>query len=288
MKVVKLLVLTLVVLSMSACAQVNIKRVKPGDYKTEGIRYYMAAPYLMVRAAVEIERTEKIFEVADDGKTVRIAPAEMVSKVGIRKGDLLGPHSSPSTIPTQAFGESLASTAEVVWLPDYCEQYAVNGDAGMNKLKLDVTLSNGWALSSVAIEADSSAAAGKLVDLLGTLVGAGKELGLKSMQQAGGEEEPEGGAASSGGDLYPGLLLRKTELKHIQPGLYPLSGRKEDNCSNRPVFAAPAFQLRTTVRWSTVPVSQPGKEYLPKAKVPGAGPGEKPKKKGEKPKKKGK
>ena len=53
--------LTLVILGMS-CSSVTAKRVQPQDYDTEGVRYWLCAPYLLVRAPVEVKRTETLFQ----------------------------------------------------------------------------------------------------------------------------------------------------------------------------------------------------------------------------------
>lgn len=62
--------LTGVVLATAGCSTVLVSHVHSTDYETPGVRYFLPAPYLLVKSALELSRTETLYAMSPIDKTV--------------------------------------------------------------------------------------------------------------------------------------------------------------------------------------------------------------------------
>ncbi len=44
------------------CGEVQVRRTLPGDFSTEGVRYWLPAPYLVVKTPVQVYSTEELYQ----------------------------------------------------------------------------------------------------------------------------------------------------------------------------------------------------------------------------------
>jgi hypothetical protein len=109
----------LVIVAMTGCASVIVKKIPSGDVGMEGIRFYRPAPYLMVSSA----------------------PGD--SKESSAKG-------------SSASGDTLQFT--VVWMPDLSQEYVIQAKPGLGSVTFNPTLENGWKLTGLSATADSKTA----------------------------------------------------------------------------------------------------------------------------------
>jgi len=111
------------------------------------------------------------------------------------------------------------SPFDIVYLPDFDEQYAIDLSEGSSVTDLTYKLTNGWMLENIAIKTDTtalttalSAAFGKLVDLASSAVT------LKTGATATAAQAAAGGLQA----LSPGtrVLVRARAIRYAVPGIY--------------------------------------------------------------------
>lgn len=144
--------------------------------------------------------------------------------------------------PEPSAGTPTESALSVVWLPDYCEQFALEQTSFLSKLETKFTLEDGWRLASVESKSDSTDIVGKVLDLVGAIKGV----------SAPAPSKPSDGAATAGTDTTTASDLkyvRKTTVKYLKPGIYPLFKRDEGNgtCKGARTFDTSAFTAGTSV-----------------------------------------
>jgi hypothetical protein len=318
--------LLLLLLGSSGCSTITANRVSPLE-KTPGIRYWLAAPYLLVRSTVEVARTESIYRLdmkpdpegkwrlvpvreqgepssgggAGAASELVIDPNEPLGRVvfaaldrsaaaGVRPvmaakpagGGPSGPPvpknpapggqvqpgqpgagtgttggTPPAAAPTSpgagtpAGSGSTSEAVSVVWLPDYCEQYALQQTNILASSKLKVELGDGWKLSSFDSTLDSTQLVGKVLDLAGAAAGLSKGGG------GGGTAGGGGGAAATPQAARTYVYLRKVTVSNLRPGLYPLITRENDDCDKRAKITGfkVAENLVQSVTWTVVPAA---------------------------------
>lgn len=280
------------------CATVGATRVKPDDYKTDGVRYWLAMPYVLVKAPVEVSRTDSVYQLepvsaklnkvawtpfggaqgrslvasygSGGGAEVALAPTPFAldDPTGLGAGHPAAPggkgtkpkkDQSPEPGADQGGGAAMtpatdkptpaapapSAAVEVVWLPDYCQQYAIHQTSVLANLKVKVDLADGWKLSSVDSTADTTAVIGKVLDLAGTALGAAKDLAVEKVKSAstskGSSEAQQGGAMK---------YLRKTEITYLKPGLYPIAVREGEDCDKAARISTRYFEYEKSAVWN--------------------------------------
>ncbi len=112
--------------------------------------------------------------------------------------------------PTPSKADTSTGPLQIVWLPNYCKQYSVTQTSVLSTASIKLQLTNGWQLVSVDASGDSTAVAGKILDVAGAVLGAGK---------GGGGAKP---VAQSTAQSLPEALYSKITVRYLAPGLYPL------------------------------------------------------------------
>lgn len=118
---------------------------------------------------------------------------------------------------------------DIVWLPDFEEQYVVQGKAGLGNASIAMQIGQGWSLQGIEASVDNSA----LVERIFKLIDQGTEilsalgraqLGLPPVAMGGGEQgagetPPPDATKFSGGTP---LTVKVTFVRIAAPGLYPI------------------------------------------------------------------
>lgn len=132
---------------LAGCANVKVVPVRPGDTKTEGVRFWAPHPYLLVTKGTYRQGADKQ---NDD------------------------PRADPP-----ATGQEVTNTY-LIWLPDPDKEYAIQLKGGSGAANAKITLKNGWMLDTFNAEADA-----KVPETIEALTGAFKALpiGLKQESQ---------------------------------------------------------------------------------------------------------
>jgi hypothetical protein len=343
---------------LAGCASVSATRVKPGDYETSGVRYFLAAPYLLVTAPVELKREETLERLipaqnqlaeptsaqqlshdlpkpAKEKPNSEVSPTDLAStdppldatrsltKQPIRasyttiggnaknprdsaKAQKISDHKDPTPTPagggsssdarkkagategdkaktepasgsggpdtstaspkspgggTQDNAVSPSTAVGVVWLPDYCQQYALHQKNVLSSSKFTVQLGDGWKLGQYTLEADTTAIATKILDLLGATVTAGKDIAVEKIKAKAGAEAKQAGGIT---------FLLHTTITYLQPGLYQIfkysvhsnpenhqASPSENPCSSIPTFSLDSFTggIQESHTWRELPFS---------------------------------
>lgn len=252
-------------LACAACANTTAVHSGYGDATERGMRYYLPLPYVLVSQPVTLRTEVEIcanvggqLTCSGDADANNLLPASDAGQAEADDagddgdggdgdgGDGDGDDGKPAAAtPAQADAAAL----KIVWLPDYCEQYAIRTHVFLAKNKTTLTLAGGWQLTGVNLDADSTAALAELVDLAKTLVTAKKDVDIEEIKAAAPPEDVVEAALTSGRPLR----LQRTSIHQIRPGIYPLTARaeneKEAGCE-MPYFEAPDFETEVSVSWS--------------------------------------
>jgi hypothetical protein len=162
----------------------------------------------------EEEKKEKEEEKAKDSKV----KTSTVSASASTSGD-------PTTNPLI----SVSSSFDVLMLPDFDEQYAIDHESGIGIASLELGMENGWMVEKASVEIDNSrlgqfivATSEKLVDFGLEVARAATSLKLPSLFAKDDAEQQSG-------DLVEGsaVLLKIRYAVEAQRGLYPVLKRSE-------------------------------------------------------------
>lgn len=277
--------LFLLLMSQAACSNVTVKRIKdPDDHSTEGYRYWLSAPYVMVTAPVEVGHKEDIvkadtahatltpFAPCPSGKCdqaqqqtmqptatqgvvpppppalrARVQPQAKgdgnapppVSASGAAGGPVASANAAPAAAPASAAQAGASSSPiTLVWLPDYCEEYAVSQTNFLSSQTLTLTFGDGHRLDGSTATLDATATVGNLMNMIGTIASAALGGGKPSSST--------GSSTSKAQDAEAARLFKHTTITYIKPGLYPLTERKD--CATKPTFTFKYFELETVER----------------------------------------
>lgn len=118
---------------------------------------------------------------------------------------------------------------DIVWLPDYEEEYVVESKAGLGNASVTLNLGQGWSMEGIEAKVDNSAITRRILDLVdnGTKIGLAlgkRSLGLPDGQLMGAEQGAVGGKKATAADVKAGtpLTIKVTLVRVAAPGLYPL------------------------------------------------------------------
>ncbi len=145
---------------------------------------------------------------------------------------------------------SSEAALSIVWLPDTCRELAVSVKNRLAKTKSAFTFGDGWKLTQVNEESDTTEVMGKIIDLAGTWIGATKEVRiakLKESEPASPEStNPEAQSGTANGDLKP-VFITRTTIQRLMPGVYPLFDYPS-GCDVPAVFTSPALKGATVLQ----------------------------------------
>ena len=163
-------------------------------------------------------------QLSGPGTTTPPPPAEHTSGISTRG----------VTLDNAAFARTpLDGPFELLYLPDFEEQYVVSGDANLGDLSIALTLGQGWSLQGLNSSADNSALNQRLFALLdaasslaitaarAAVAGAFPPAAAMDEAATSHEEVPEAPAAPAPSPGTP-IVLRLAVLHHAAPGLYPI------------------------------------------------------------------
>jgi hypothetical protein len=155
----KVIILLSVLFLFTSCSKISVYKTSKfkGDDKenVDGVRFYRPKPYLKVMTGVISDKINtKSTEVTDN--TLFSEPKEHNDKMKQIK-------ITKTVIPT---GPESSITYEIIWLPDYDEEYIIQWDAAIGSVKPNFTLTDGWKLTGFSSEVDT-----KIADTLTSLVG---------------------------------------------------------------------------------------------------------------------
>lgn len=115
---------------------------------------------------------------------------------------------------------------DIIYLPDFDENYVVKVTQGFGNINSNVGLGQGWSLQSLDATSDNSRITEPLLDLYGDSLKLLAELGKRAVgipPTVAGVPEAQGGATAAetfkGGQL---VTIRITKVKVVAPGLYPI------------------------------------------------------------------
>jgi hypothetical protein len=145
-----------------------------------------------------------------------------------------------------------SSSFEIVWLPDYCQQYAIDLSSGGASTKSQLQFADGWQLTSFNSEVNNTEILRKMFDAVASVAGtsadAAQKVAVAGIQAAGTGAKSAAGAQAAN----PTTLFRRTDSTILKPGIYALVNYPGDNCSLRPTFGLSALDVVTTTTWSEV------------------------------------
>ena len=158
---------------------------------------------------------------------------------------------TPSSAPSSSANKGAVA---IVWLPDYCEQYAVSSSNVLSSHSLKLKLNDGWQFDNVDASNDSTVVIGKVLDAVTSVVGAFK--GSTTSTTGGTSSKTSKGTGAQAGTER---IFRHTKTVSLKPGLYRIFTRKptpdpKDACTVRPEFAADEFKTVVSESWEELPL----------------------------------
>jgi hypothetical protein len=146
--------------------------------------------------------------------------------------------------------QSDPTAISIVWLPDYCEQYALDATNFFSTQTVKLKLNNGWQFDNIESTGDTTAVASKLLDTASSLASTFKGTSGSASKSSGGT-----GTKSTSTDQAAAIVVvRHTVTSILKPGIYPLF--KRTKCQAEPGFSSPEWATETQESWSEMPVSQ--------------------------------
>jgi hypothetical protein len=243
----------------AGCAHTKVTKVKPGDYATEGARYWLPAPYLLVTAPVVLSKEESVVAFNPvkkeliDASYVAARPGgagrpplptnegDFESKPALapargRKAALTrakqdkpaapaeaSPPEAPEPAVEKAENPAASSAITVVWLPDYCEGFAANREGLFSSEPLKVAFGDGWRLEGI----DSAIKTASLTKPeLPLPTPAAEPEGRKTAKGRKGPEQPDPNAVR---------FFKRVTTMAVKPGLYRVFTRA--SCDKEPTLS---------------------------------------------------
>lgn len=243
-------------------------RVCNTDHEIEGYRYYLSRPYIVVKEPVLVSEERHLVEgfhgtekppTTDKllGKTViKTGPMEVTQSefqpmrqliqeqanlaienplsqfdtVPSGVGTHLGVPSSNADANTVTDTVPLSGMIEVIFLPDMEEQYAIKDVNHLGKNAYSLKIRNGWELTDVSSEHDSTTVAIEILNVVDTAVNSAKTIATAGIDRdAKILTEALGTPASSGTENKDVRKDKESSVYHrviktyIKPGIYRIN-----------------------------------------------------------------
>lgn len=124
----------------------------------------------------------------------------------------------------------------ILWLPDFDEQYVVTAKAGLGNAGVALGFGQGWSLQSLEATVDNSAIAKPLLDFYSGTLGALQKVATAKIEAplaalAGKPQSVGAGAGAAGtAATFEGgtpVTVKVTKVRVVAPGLYPVLKPKE-------------------------------------------------------------
>jgi hypothetical protein len=232
-------------------ARVQGKRMVDGAETTVNLMYYMTQPALTV--------------VGPTGNVPPPSPSQETTKAS---GNSSGPTSkttatlatsgNPATSPLLTVNDLF----DIVYLPDFDEQYAVRVRAGLGQASANVGLEQGWQLEQASVQIDNRELGKFVFENTSKLI----DLGVKAGSAALGVPLPTAVASNLPAALAvtqaaTPVLLRIRVLSEAQPGLYPVLKPQEAREQMQKPDAAETIGMRG--RMNDGPPATGGRLFIP-------------------------
>jgi hypothetical protein len=249
--------------------------VAGNDYTTPGVRYWLPAPYLLVKAPVEISRSETLYSLSPIEKTILrpVVPCDesqagcgptvgggATAHPGSLPGEQSGHRPEAAGEPREHHHEDSGPPAIIVWLPDYCQQYTIHEKDHSGSQKVQIQLVEGWKLNALNTENNNTEVLQKMFDTISSLAGTVADSSRRTTSVLGtGAHALVGG---SGAQSAQTRLFRRTRTLTFKPGLYPLleyprTKENEPDCTRLPSFHPPTDATQQNELWSEVASPNP-------------------------------
>lgn len=117
----------------------------------------------------------------------------------------------------------------ILWLPDFDEQYAVTAKAGLGNAGVTIAMGQGWNLQGLDAKIDNSALAKPLLDFYSGVLGSLQKIATAKIEGplaaiSGG---PQGAKAKDAFKAGTPVTVKVTKVRIVAPGLYPILKPKE-------------------------------------------------------------
>jgi hypothetical protein len=147
----------------------------------------------------------------------------------------------------------------ILWLPDFDEQYVVTAKAGLGNAGVVMGFGQGWSLQALEATVDNSALAKPLLDFYAGSLGALQKLATAKIEAPLGalSGQPQSASAASFQGGTP-VTVKVTKVRLVAPGLYPVlkpweAGQLELEADQAQRILAPVQPL-TNVAFNTYDV----------------------------------
>jgi hypothetical protein len=116
----------------------------------------------------------------------------------------------------------------ILWLPDFDEQYVVNAKAGLGNAGVTINMGQGWSLQGLDAKSDNSALAKPLLDFYSGTLNALQKLATAKIQAplaALGGGPQAAAVAPTAKEQFKGgtpVTVKITKVRVVAPGLYPI------------------------------------------------------------------
>lgn len=116
----------------------------------------------------------------------------------------------------------------ILWLPDFDEQYVVTAKAGLGNAGVVMGFGQGWSLQALEATVDNSALAKPLLDFYAGSLGALQKLATAKIEAPLGvlSGQPQSASAASFQGGTP-VTVKVTKVRLVAPGLYPVLKPRE-------------------------------------------------------------
>lgn len=264
-----------IILLLSGCARMKVTKVSQGDLsghsddEVSGFRYYLSRPYVHVKKPIYVRQWTELYYASDNGEPISVpcsgeirgwtetelqrdtgamAAASVSEMETIR--ELLQTAESTATPgspgPPETDGKveepsgsqnvtAISDEIEIVFLPDLDEQYAVHGQNCMSKQDYKLKFQDGWMLTGVGSNADSTPVAIEILNVVNTAIESARNVGMVRADKTAKLSPPtvtaglENVEARGGENSSSVILYERISRSYIRPGLYRINKPWETN-----------------------------------------------------------
>lgn len=226
------------------CASVSATRTTEGNYDEKGLRYWLPMPFLLIREPIIVSQKDIFLRLNTETNELTMideipahTPQVTKQNKGKKKdGNEGNDEDTDSGTHKGQQSASPISAVDIIYLPDYCHQYALQQTSTLATLNANSTFGDGWKLLGLDSKSDSTQIIGKVVDLI-TAVKTG---GISATKDTGEGEEAKTDmkaleqyipALTTTGSHY--IYWKKSTLRRLKPGIYEIFTRvpKVENTS---------------------------------------------------------
>lgn len=240
-------------------------------YKAIGLReqikggpLFLVAVKMTAHLSGETESGEYVAATSDVKLTiVAPQPADEPKKEKSTEVESESPSKAKAALsgdPSTPVINDLGELFDLLYLPDFDQQYAIQMTAGVGEASMDLGLENGWLIEKASLSVDNT----EIGKFIFSQIDKATSLAADAVRVANGIVLP--GAAATAGDVEQStrvddkgnksVLLKISYALEAQPGIYPLL-KPDETCSNdgnaeyvhlpyRP-YTVIAFNVRRTV-----------------------------------------